>query len=498
MSDQEITELNQAEESTLEEGAESTEGAVVAGISNLDTSEYGKAIELLNSNSINCVMVVGSAGTGKTTFIEYLKSPSGRRQLPLLQEVGIVAPTGIAAMQAGGSTIHSFFMFPPQTYDYERSCFADGEELDLPSYRRAVFKSLQLLVIDEVSMVRADLMDAIDKSLRINRGNPSTPFGGVKLLLIGDIFQLQPVVTSDDREFLQERYEGSNGMFFFNSLAMRELIAKDKMAFTELTIPRRFINLNKNPDNFYDILNRIKLGNATDLDKINRYLARPEHCKKLLEDNAVILTGRKMVADKLNSVKLVELPDDTNISEGEAEGRCADYDDNKLPVPKNLEFKRGAQVIFVRNSGDGSWYNGSLGRVTDIVMGDNGKPRAVKVELVDGNSVVEVKREIWEVMEYKFNKEKNAIEADAAGKYTQFPFVLAWAMTIHRAQGKTLSRAVVDLSSGAFSSGQAYVAISRCREAKDLGLTTPLRERDIICHPEVVEFYQKYIGQQAG
>ncbi len=487
MPDQKVTELTQAGEEK-----QSTE---IAGLANLDTSEYGKAIELLNSKTTNCVMVVGSAGTGKTTFIEYLKGPAGRRQLPQLQEVGIVAPTGIAAMQAGGTTIHSFFMFPPETYDYKSECFAGGEELDVPSYRKAVFKTMQLLVIDEVSMVRADLMDAIDRSLRINRGNRNTPFGGVKLLLIGDIFQLQPVVTTSDREFLQERYEDSNGMFFFNSLAIRELLAKDKMAFTELTIPRRFINLKKSSDNFYNILNRIKLGDASDLDKINHYLSRPEHCKKLLDDNAVILTGKKMTAEKLNSRKLAELDDEEHTSEGKAEGRCADYDDNKLPTSKYLTFKKGAQVIFVRNSGDGSWYNGSLGTVVDYVLNDEGNPRAVKVQLVDDHSIVEVKREVWEVIEYKFNKEKNAIESNAAGSYTQFPFMLAWAMTIHRAQGKTLSRAVVDLASGAFSSGQAYVAISRCREAKDLGLMTPLRHRDIICHPEVVDFYKKYIGK---
>lgn len=493
MSDQEITRHAEADD------AES--GIISAGASwlaNLDTSEYGKALELLNSSSVSCVMVVGSAGTGKTTFIEYLKYLAEEDELPFLADMGIVAPTGIAAMQAGGSTINSFFRFPPQAYDYQRECFADGEELDLPSSRVSLFKNLQMLVIDEVSMVRADMMDAIDRSLRINRGSRDLPFGGIKLLLVGDIFQLQPVVRQDDREFLKERYEDSDGMFFFNSFAIRELIARDKMAFTELTVPRRFINLNKNPDNFYHILNRIKLGDATDLDMINRYLSRPEHCEKLLNDNAVILTGRKVTAEKLNAQKLEELEDDLQLSEGDAVGRCADYDDNKLPVPRELEFKKGAQVIFVRNSSEGLWYNGSLGKVIDYTMGEDGELYEVEVELIDTGKRVDVSREIWEVTEYKFNKEKNAIESEEAGRYSQFPFVLAWAMTIHRSQGKTLTRAVVDLEGGAFSSGQAYVAISRCREAKDLGLKKPLRSRDIICHPEVVEFYKKYISKEAN
>ncbi len=486
------------ETDAVKDSAIGTSRAMLPGVPNLDTSEYAKAVEMLNDPLPGCVMVVGSAGTGKTTFIEYIRSPEGQSKLPKLQDMGIVAPTGIAAMQAGGSTIHSFFMFPPETFDYESGCFAGGEELDLPGYKRSVIRRLQLLVIDEVSMVRADLMDAIDQSLRLNRNVPNIPFGGVKLLLVGDIFQLQPVVTGGDREFLEERYKDSDGMFFFNSLAIRELIAKDRMNFAELTIPRRFINLNKKAgdDNFYHILNRIKLGDASDLEKINHYLARPAHCDKLLEDNAVILTGKKFTADRLNSRKLDELPDESQVSDGEAEGRCAKYDDNRLPVSKTLEFKKGAQIIFVRNSGDGTWYNGSLGTVVDYVFNDAGVLRAVMVELLDDKSVVKVSREVWEVMEYKFNKEKNAIESEAAGSYTQFPFVLAWAMTIHRAQGKTLSRVVVDLGGGAFSSGQAYVAISRCREAKDLGLKSPLKHRDIICHSEVVDFYNEYIGRQ--
>ena len=455
----------------------------------IDKSEYHKILKLIKGDK-QCVLVSGSAGTGKTTFIEYLCSEEGKKDLPIANLMGVVAPTGIAAMQARGATIHSFFQFPPETYDYENSRFAGGEIVEILDHKRDTFRKMELLIIDEVSMVRADIMDAIDKSMRVNRGIFDLPFGGVKLLLIGDIFQLQPVVTGDDREFLDARYQDSEGMFFFNSLALQGLMSRGRMGFVELAIPRRFINLDDKKDNFYDMLNRIRMGDTTDLNKINQWLNRRQHYEKLLENNAVMLTGRRDVAARRNNTKLAELKGELHAFEGLAEGKCKNYNDNKLPAPRNLEVKKGAQVIFVRNGPEGAWHNGSLAHIVDFHRDEEGA-EYLDVKLLEDDSQVTVERETWQVMDYKYNKKNDEIESEEVGSYQQYPLMLAWAMTIHRAQGKTLSRAVINLHGGAFSAGQAYVALSRCREAKDVGLVSPLQSSDIICHPQVTNFYHQ-------
>ena len=458
----------------------------------LDKSEYTRVLEQLQDPLRQCVLVSGSAGTGKTTFIEYLHSNEGQKDLPLAKNIAVVAPTGIAAMQAGGATIHSFFQFPPECYDYESAHFVGGEAIEKLSMKEKVFRTMELLVIDEISMVRADLMDAIDKSMRVNRGVPDQPFGGVKLLLVGDLFQLQPVVTQNDAEFLQSRYENSSGMFFFNSLVMRDLLARQRLAFVELKIARRFINLEGKNDNFYHMLNRIRMGDSKDLQQINYWLSRTKHWNSLLENNAVVLTGLRRTADKINADKLDELEGEVKVYEGEASGNCRDYDDSRLPAPRQLQLKKGAQIIFVRNAGDGSWYNGSLGYVEDFHTDpDDEDKKVIQVRLLSNDASVYVEQETWDVMQYKYDKASKMILAESAGSYKQFPFMLAWAMTVHRAQGKTIESVVIDLGFGAFSAGQAYVALSRCREAKNVGLRRPLKPSDIICHDEIVSFYEE-------
>ena len=456
-------------------------------LTTIDKSEYQEILKKIKT-ACQCVLVSGSAGTGKTTFIEYLSSDEGERDLHWAANMAIVAPTGIAAMQAGGATIHSMFGFPPEVYDYESGSFVGGESVEISSRKESLFRNMELLVIDEVSMVRADLMDAIDRSMRIHRGERNKPFGGVKLLLVGDIFQLQPVVRGEDADFLASRYEGSSGAFFFNSMAVRELLAKGMMDFVELKIARRFTDIEGKDNSFYKMLNRIRKGDTQDLDAINHWLARPGHCAKLLNNNAVILTGIRAAAEKVNVSKLEELPGQLRTFEGKAEGRCADYNDSRLPAPRLIELKIGAQIIFVKNGAE--WFNGSLAHIEGFVYDEERDKHSIKVRMFDDGSVVSVEEEKWEVMDYKYNREENRIEAEEAGNYTQFPFILAWAMTVHRAQGKTLAKVVIDLHRGAFSAGQAYVALSRCREAKDVALKHQLRERDIICHPEVVEFYE--------
>ena len=454
-----------------------------------DDTEYEKIISSITKDK-QCVILSGSAGTGKTTFIEYLQSDLGKQKLPLANNMIIVASTGIAAMQAGGTTIHSFFRFPPESYDFIRQKFAGGDEIkSLFGANAELIKNLQLLVIDEVSMVRADLMDALDASLKINRRRYDLPFGGVRVILVGDIFQLQPVVSDSDSQLLSLRYKGSSGAFFFSSNVIQELISRKQLDFVELKIPRRFTHLEDKELNFYDILNRIRMGNTSDLEMLNKYLSTNGRAEMLLEQNAVMLTGRRVEADARNKSKLQSLDSEEIIMNGISSGKCDTYKDSRLPVPRLLCFKKDAQVVFIKNNLDGLWKNGSVGSIIEIGSDDDGE--FILVKLVDNEQVVRVYREVWEVMDYKYDKKRDEIVATAVGSYSQFPLLLAWAMTIHRAQGKTISRAVINLQSGAFSAGQAYVALSRCREAKDMAFSSPLNYGDIICHPEVSEFYMK-------
>ncbi len=462
-------------------------------INTMDTGQYQKIFSLLKSEKQG-LLVSGGAGTGKTTFIEYLGSPEGIDAYRLAEKMAIVAPTGVAAMRAGGSTIHSMFEFPPESFDYQTKQFAGGEEITPMEHKKELFAEMHLLVIDEVSMVRADLMDAINLSLQVHRGNKK-PFGGLKVLFIGDIFQLQPVVNREDMPLLQKLYLEKNGMFFFESLVFDEMRARDRLAYFELNIPYRFGQTEEERNGeFPAMLNRLRHGNTQDLSRLNKHLNRPSHWQKLLEKGAVMLTGLRRNAESYNEKKLGELEGEETEFIGEAEGKCANYKNNSLPAPIQLLLKKGARVIFVRNHANGKWRNGTLGTVEDFGSDDSDE-EYISVEL-DSGETVRVKQESWEMASYRYDPSVKNIIKEEDGKYTQFPLMLSWALTIHRAQGQTLDLAVVNLHR-AFSAGQTYVALSRCRQAKHLGLMHPLKAQDLICHKAVNHFYDtiltKYI-----
>lgn len=463
----------------------------------LDTREYQKIFARLKSDKQG-LLISGGAGTGKTTFIEYISSEEGIKQFPLAEKMVITAPTGVAAMRAGGATIHSLFEFPPETFDYENRIFAGGERITTMESKQKLFTEINLLVIDEVSMVRADLMDAINLSLQVHRGN-ALPFGGVKVLFIGDIFQLQPVVTTEDRSFLSERYPDKSGMFFFESLVFAEMLDRDRMAFFELKIPYRFDTMEgdrKRAGRFPAMLERLRRGDARDLSTINKSLARSKHCQQLLHQGAVMLTGRRRDAESYNKHKLQSLSSKLKEFIGEAEGKCAEYKDERLPAPRQLSLKKGAQVIFVRNDGYGKWRNGTLGYVDAFGYDEEKATEYIRVR-TDAPKPVYVEREVWEIYSYHYDAEQRKVVKQEDGSYTQFPLMLAWALTIHRAQGQTLDRVVVNMDGGAFSAGQAYVALSRCRLAKHLGLMQPLTSHDLICHTAANAFYAKIFPPNA-
>jgi ATP-dependent DNA helicase PIF1 len=396
------------------------------------------------------VFVSGNAGTGKTTLVRYLRENLDLRSV-------VLAPTGVAALNAGGATIHSFFRFPPRIQDLR--------DIRVPADAR-LYQRLELIIIDEVSMVRADILDSIDAFLREAQGC-SRAFGGVQLLLLGDMFQLPPVVSSAERDVFAAR--GYASPYFFSAQALQDV----PLAHVELDTVFRQTDLE-----FISLLNRLRVGDGTmaAVEELNR------HCLRESSDHEITLTCTNRVADDLNEAAMAALDAEESVFVGESEGKFK-LDGDRLPSPLELRLKVGARVMFTRNDESGRWVNGTLGIVTFL-----GGTR-VEVELTDG-SVHDVERVTWQTFEYRLDRDADRIVADEVGHYKQFPLMLAWAVTIHKSQGKTLGNVLVDFGSGAFAPGQAYVALSRCRSLESIRLARPLRVSDVKCDMRIRRFYQ--------
>lgn len=410
------------------------------------TPEFSEAFDLLENTKQN-VFLTGKAGTGKSTFLQYFREHTAK-------EIAVVAPTGVAALNVQGQTIHSFFLLKPGFVDFRQ--FKPG--------RRRIYKALKLLIIDEISMVRADVFDAIDHTLRSARKN-NKPFGGVQVCVIGDLFQLPPVVTGEEREIYAENYPSP---FFFGAKGYTAAEFR-KVEFADIH--------RQNDANFIRILNAIRNGacDAATLEELNSRL----HPKATPAPGTLVLTTTNALADNLNSTRLAALPASSASYAGEIKGKFG-LNGTRLPAPEELMLKIGAQVMFVKNDSDGRWVNGTIGTVEKL----DAKVITVRV----GDMTYEVKPVVWESIAYEAEDDK--IVEKALGTYTQFPLMLAWAVTIHKSQGKTLERVIIDLGRGAFANGQLYVALSRCRTLAGIALKQPVRQEDIRCDAEVVEFMQ--------
>jgi len=401
------------------------------------------------------LFVTGSAGTGKSTLVHWLASEG-------LGRLAIVAPTGVAALNAGGRTIHSFFGFPPRPVNMQ-----DVRAIADPR----MFKILQLLIIDEVSMVRADLMDGIDRFLRLNGPDENQPFGGVKVLLVGDPFQLSPVVAGhDEAQFIQAHYSSS---FFFDAKSITDL----PLFQIELTHVFR-----QKDEDYLRLLADLRVGHQLDtvVDRFNELVSPGEQVAK----DTIVLTTRNNQAAQINQGRLDDLPGQERLFTGSITGEFRIKDD-RLPSPRELRLKPGARVMFTKNDAQHRWVNGTMGTVT-TVRADN-----VAVRLDGFTEPCDVTHETWEQIDYRFNATTRAIESQVVGSYRQLPVKLAWAVTIHKAQGLTLEAAHVDLGAGAFGRGQVYVALSRCRSMTKLTLERPLQRRDIRIEPAVTEFFAR-------
>ena len=437
----------------------------------MDNQELQNALQIIQYTN-RSLFLTGKAGTGKSTFLRYIAENTKKKHV-------VLAPTGIAAINAGGATLHSFFKLPfhpllPNDTQYNarniRGTMKYNQE------KRKLLQELELIIIDEISMVRADIIDFIDKILRIYCRNMREPFGGKQILLVGDIFQLEPVVKDEERQLLQPFYPNS---FFFSAHVFREI------QLVSIELKKVYRQTDKH---FIHLLDKIRKSETTvsDLYTLNQRVGREIDTSGM----SITLSTRRDTVDYINQQKLEELPDETVMFEGVVTG---EFPENSLPTPKELELKCGAQILFIRNDKEHRWVNGTLG----IIIGfDINEGRETIYVHTDDEEDVIVEREVWSNVKYSFNEQEKKIEEHEIGTYTQFPLRLAWAITVHKSQGLTFKHVKIDFTGGVFAGGQTYVALSRCTSLEGISLKEPLRRSDIFVRPEVVQFSRQYNDNQ--
>ena len=439
----------------------------------LDTNnkEFQDALQLI-THTRQSVFLTGKAGTGKSTFLKYICNHTKKKYV-------VLAPTGIAAINAGGVTLHSFFKLPfrpmlPDDPDLSLSHGRIFEFFKYPKEKRKIIAEVDLIIIDEISMVRADIIDCVDRILRVYSGNMRLPFGGKQLLFVGDVFQLEPVVPSDQKEILSLFYASP---FFFSARVFKDINL----------VPIELQKVYRQTDSvFINILDRIRNNAARkqELDTLNGLYFpsfEPQN-----EDMYITLATRRDQVDFINEKKLAELPGEEYVSVGKIEG---DFPESSLPTQLNLSIKEQAQVIFIDNDYERRWVNGTIGMVSGI--DENGN---VYVLLESGVEHL-VEPTSWRNYKYKYNEKEKRIEEEIVGTFEQLPIRLAWAITVHKSQGLTFSRVVVDLTGGVFAGGQTYVALSRCTSLEGLVLKSKISSRDIFIRKEIVEFSQIFNNQ---
>ena len=441
---------------------------------NISSPEFQNALSLIKFTH-QSVFLTGKAGTGKSTFLRYIRTEVKKKSV-------VLAPTGIAAINAEGSTLHSFFKLPFYPLLLDDPKFSVRRIRDFLKYKKSqikLLKQVDLIIIDEISMVRADIIDFIDRILRVYCQNMRESFGGKQMLLIGDVFQLEPVVKSDEREILSKFYPNP---YFFSAHVFQQM----KLVSIELKKVFR-----QKDAGFIAALDHIRQNKITDLElKLlnSRYAEEGEIVKQKSEGLNIVLATRRDNVDFINQTELDKLPGNTVLMKGIVTG---DFPESSLPTLLQLELKENAQIIFIKNDPDHRWVNGTLGTISSF----NPENGSIEVITEDGE-IVNVSEERWSNVRYTYNEKEKKIEEEELGTFTQYPIRLAWAITIHKSQGLTFQNVTIDFSGGTFAGGQAYVALSRCTSLNGITLKKRITRSDIFVRPEIIEFAARFNDQQ--
>lgn len=418
--------------------------------------EFQNALDMMEETDKN-IFITGRAGTGKSTLLNYFQHNTKKNVI-------VLAPTGVAAVNVGGQTIHSFFHFKPGvTLAAIRKKRAAGKE------KTSIYKKLTTLVVDEVSMVRADLLDCVDKFLRLNGSDSKKPFGGVQMIFIGDLYQLPPVVTGTEREIFKSLYSSP---YFFSAKVMQEL----DLEFIELEKVYR-----QKDNEFVRLLNSVRNNSATD-DDIALFNKRCNPSFEISTDEFYIsLTSTNDMSDRINEQRLAHLPGRVWKAQGIVEG---DFGKESMPTAEELKLKKGAQIMLLNNDSYGRWINGTIGKVLGFEKDEEGE---VMIEaLLDNGETVEISPYKWEI--YRYFLKDDELKSESVGSFIQYPVRLAFAVTIHKSQGKTFEKAVIDVGRGTFAHGQMYVALSRCTTLDGMVLKQPLKKSHVLMDWQVVKF----------
>ncbi|MBP1707029.1 MAG: helicase [Chloroflexi bacterium] len=420
--------------------------------------QFKHALDIIE-NTPKSAFITGRAGTGKSTLLDYFRRNTRKR-------VVVLAPTGVAALNVKGQTIHSFFKFKPNV------TLSMVKKLQAAAEGGTIYQKLDAIVIDEISMVRADLLDCVDKFLRLNGPSPEEPFGGIQMIFIGDLYQLPPVITSLEKAEFKQLYKTP---YFYSSRAFDGL----NMEFIELEKIYR-----QHDPEFIQLLNTVRNKSITyaGLELLNQRF-NPTF-EPPPGDFYVYLTTTNELASTINKRRLSQLDSPQRTFIGEIEG---DFGDEYLPTAIELQVKIGAQIMMLNNDSDNRWVNGTLGEITGITRDKNGDCLII-AGLPDGE--VEIEPFTWEI--YRFQVKGGTLQSEVVGTFTQYPLMLAWAITIHKSQGKTFEKVVIDIGKGTFAHGQLYVALSRCTTLEGIVLRRPILKKHIWTDFQVMDFLTRY------
>ena len=416
-------------------------------------SEAFESIVEQLENSKDHFYITGKAGSGKSTLLAYFRSITQKN-------TAVLAPTGVAAIRVKGQTIHSFFGFPPKVIQTRHIKKVRQVEL---------LQNLETLIIDEISMVRADVFDAIDYSLRVHRKKLTQPFGGVQVIVFGDLFQLPPVVNMDESSLLERIYP--NGQFFFHSNIFQDAQFK--------TLELQSI-YRQTDDHFIYLLNAVRDGSITNsqIDNLNDSLVENFE----MDEGKIILTTTNARASGINQNYLKQLSSEEFSYRAQATGQ---FYKELFPTDEVLKLKKGAQVIMIKNDPEKRWVNGSIGTIHDIAE------KKIKVKI--NHKIYEVKKEKWDRIQYSYDDDQQEVLENVTGSFKQYPMRLAWAITIHKSQGQTFEKVIIDMSQGSFAPGQLYVALSRCISLEGIELLRPLKKSDVIVNKQLIGFQDRLI-----